>query len=545
MVLPAAFFGGCAVGQVVQPFSPKKVNPSPYNPEPVWNANTDPTLLAIQGLKRKTGQTTPPGGATTAALTPGGTPGRVTPVPGPIPGPTPVPPGPGPRIPLATDPVYGVVRDRIEGGVIPNATVVLTDKRGGLVAYFVTNSYGEYSFVDVVVGGYYNVTATANGYSQAPLSSIDFSYFGIPVTANLELIYNKPFQIIEGGNFNALGNIGYYVTDGTISDTPPSLASPQVDPVISKEMDIINLGAGGTPDAMKVPFYSGSTQQTYNAIKFEDVHGDWNKLPGNIYSDAVAKDPLGFALLQYQTGGSAGTINNTMYDLNNYGTGTAVKNYSFPGYLGSYDVEPWAEYNFIVPAPTLNKYSYDGLWVTFPNRFKVDDQNAWVTGGDARYFYYNWVDAVWTDLGTTLSRPLGYIPFVGVNAGTGQVSVIASAFDSNPFVLTQAKLDYDYRKDTAAPTFYEQHAVTAPGSVYWVVKLQEQGFVRIDYTGPASGTSSVVYYEGAVGNIPQNPTTGFPSPITGLAAGTYSYTITASDLPGNIKSYGPYSFIIP
>jgi hypothetical protein len=539
MVLPAAFFGGCAVGQVVAPFSPKKINPEPYNPEPVWSPNTDPTLIAIQGLKRLAGETTPPGAGPSvaaAAAAAGTTPGGTTPTP--VPGPPPVPPGPGPRIPLSTDPVYGVVRDRIEGGVIPNATVTLTDKRNGVVSTFTTNAYGEYSFINLAVGGYYRVAATADGYSSAPLSAVDFTYFGISVTANLELIYNKPFQIIEGGNFRVLANLQYKVEDSTVSDSAPDLGPPQIAPIIAKKRTISSLLTGGTPDAMKVPFYATSTQQTYNSVMFEDVHGDWDKLPGNLYTNPNAGNPL--LMCQFDL---------DKWNLADYHVGTFMPDSGTwvpsADYLYTYDTEPWAEFTFTVPSPILNKYSYDGLWVTFPNRYHLNEKGVWVTGGEARYFYYDWYDngsgsAGWAEVGNTKDQSLGYINFTGINAATGLVSIAAAAYDSNPFVLTQARLDYDYRKDTTAPTFYDApqaitggHGATNTGSVHWLLKPQEQCFMTVNVTGTATFSSSAICYEGEPGNL--------AGPLN-LATGPYSYTITATDLPGNTVTYSDPSY---
>ncbi len=204
MVLPAAFFGGCAVGQVVQPFSPKKVNPEPYTPEPVWNANTDPTLLAIQSLKRQTNQGTPPGSATPAATTTGGTTGGVTPVPGPTPGP-PVPPA---RVWSPADPVWGYVLDRLSGLPVSTAVVTLTNSLGTVSQTYMTSGDGGFSFVDIPVG-YYKIEAEHSAYNSIPLSFYNFYYSGAQVFHTLELLSTSMPTLVLTDQIDKVGPVGY------------------------------------------------------------------------------------------------------------------------------------------------------------------------------------------------------------------------------------------------------------------------------------------------------------------------------------------------
>jgi hypothetical protein len=554
LAVPALFLSGCSAGQVVAPFNPKEVKPQPYTPEPEWTDKTDTMLTSISSMKKQAGQSVAPGATSPGTTNPGttttpGTTNPGTPTPGPEPGPA---PSPG-RVPLSTDPIYGVVRDRIEGGVIPNATVTLTERRGATVASFVTNSAGEYSFVNLAVG-YYKVTVAATGYVSCPLSTVDLNYFGVPVIANLELVYGAPWQIIEGGNFNqilGLGNIVIRTTDGTITDPPPANESlPSViSPQVSGADELIGMASGGQTDGMQTPFYSAATQQTYNAFYVDNTHGNWTSLPGNIYTD-TALDAFGFPLLRYQTAGNIGLINSDMFNLGNYATGTKTKDPYFPGYLSTRKTTPWAQYDFFVPAPASNSYSYDGLWVTYSQNFKVNSQGVWSTGGNARTWYYDWYFGGWRYIGDTLADPLGQFPFTAVNPSDGRVSLRISPFDENPFVVTGVKLTYDYRKDTAAPTYYEQYlnkswdAVAGSGSVWWVIKLQEEGFVTVNVTGPSNFSRSAVYYAATIGDFPVD-IFGNLVPVNGLPAGSYQYTITASDLPGNTKLYGPFAFSLP
>lgn len=543
MAFPAVVISGCATGPVVVPFNPPAVKPEPYNPEPMWNDKTDPYLISIQQIARAAGESMIPtaglpGGAI-GPTNPGGSSGSAEPQPPtPTPGPAPAPPAPAARTPLPTDPVYGVVTDRIEGGVIPNATVTLRERRGALIGTFTTNAYGEYSFTNLTAGNYYQVAASANGYSASPLSTVDFFYTGIPVIANLELVYTKPVQIIEGGNFNqvgGLGNVRYEVRDGTYTDARP--VDPTPPPLISKDLRPVDLGIAGVPDAMKTPFYSQATQQTYNSVYFEDIHGDWIKLPGNIYTDPNTAGAPPRPFLMCQNGTNVWTdyaVGPTLPSLDPLPDGPL-------GYRYSYDTEPWAQYTFSVPAPVANKYSYDGLWVTFPGNFKVDDKGVWSSGGFVRYWFCDWYHStpghyVWSYLGNSDTNALGYIDFTGVNPTTGLVSVIAAAYDANPFVITQVQLSYDYRKDTAAPTIYEAHASYVPGlgsNVQFVIKPQEDCFATIAISGGPT-------YNGILFAAPRALTFD-----TGLPTGTYSYYMTLTDLPGNTATYGPYSFIIP
>jgi hypothetical protein len=440
--------------------------------------------------------------------------------------------------------------------------VTLTERRGATVATFITNAAGEYSFLDLQLGGYYNVTAVANGYSPCPLSSVDLTYMGIPVLANLELAYGMPWQVIEGGNFNkiiGLGNVRYRVSDGSIADPTPIGPNPAASlPVVSQSFETISLNAGGVADALQKPFYSSSTQQTYNALYFEDIHNDWYDLPGNIYTDpnALAVPPAPF--LQYQVSGSTWDYNtdgevvfsDDMFDLSNYSTGTSRKDYRDPGgllipYLYDTDIEPWAEYDFVVPAPIPNKYSYDGMWVSFPENFMVNSDGVWSSGGSVRYWYYNFLAGGWYSLENSKENSLGYIGWGGIDRNTGQVSVRAAAYDENPFVITSVKLAYDYRKDVAAPTLYETPYAEVfdtsgfgdDGSYGFVIKPQEGCFATINVSGPSGYTnaSSGIFYRGSVGYIYGD---------AGCVSGPYSYTITLTDQPNNTATYGPYGFFI-
>jgi hypothetical protein len=358
---------------------------------------------------------------------------------------------------------------------------------------------------------------------------MDLSYLGVPVTANLELIYGSPWQIIEGGNFSVglsgpegfagPGNASFLVSDGTQSDGVPSPLSP---PFITPVGFPTGLDAGGIPDVMKTPFYSESTQQTFNAAFFDDIHGDWTDMPGNIYTDPDAGSAVPVPFLEYQIGPDP---------LLDYGLPNDPS-----GYLFDNDIEPWVEYDFIVPAPVANKYSYDGLWFTTPENWMVGENNVWRSGGFNHTWYYDWYFGDWYYIGTSDVNTVGYLWWTAVEPNTGQVSLRISASSSNPFAVTQARLEYDYRKDTTAPTFYEQHANVSGNSVSWVVKLQEPGFVTIYVTGPDTFNRSALIDPGMIGTVAGK---------SGLPSGAYSYTIVTSDLPGNTAIFGPFSFNIP
>lgn len=192
---------GCAPEKVATPFQPREVKPEPYTPEPEWNANTDPFLLRVQRLKVRAGGPVSAAGVTGAAVAGvPGAPGGAPSVPGAA-GPAPPPPPPPLRTPLTTDAVYGVVRDRVGGGIIPGAIVKLYNNKGTQIDQFSTNTYGEYSFVKLTPGYYYYVVASATGYTATPLSTYNFYYLGGTIVANLELAAVTPYQQIEGGDF--------------------------------------------------------------------------------------------------------------------------------------------------------------------------------------------------------------------------------------------------------------------------------------------------------------------------------------------------------
>lgn len=214
MVLPAAFFSGCSVGQVVPPFTPQETNPEPYYPEPIWSANTDPTLLALQALKRLTGETMPPGSGTKAAsaagttsgTTPGGVTPQPTPVPGPGPGPGPAPPTPTPLSPAIWT-ISGYVKDRISGNNIAGATILLINDLGVTVDSVATDSSGYYFFRDKPnvlppSFGLNQVIASKSGYSQIPFSSRYFFFDGTSQSlGTLELAMLIPALQKEAGDY--------------------------------------------------------------------------------------------------------------------------------------------------------------------------------------------------------------------------------------------------------------------------------------------------------------------------------------------------------
>lgn len=431
---------GCAPERVGPTFQPREVKPEPYTPEPEWNPNTDPFLLRIQRLKVGAGVPISAAGIPGAAAP--GAPG----VPG-APGLAPPAPPPPPRTPLTTDAVYGVVRDRVEGGVIPGAVVKLYNRRGTQIDQFTTNAYGEYSFVDLSPG-YYYVVASATGYTATPLSTYNFYYLSGTIVANLELAYSAPYQQIEGGDF-----------------------------------------LSSTGDVMKVAMYVSAAQIVYNAALFEV-----RSTEGEVY------------------------------------------------------------YTFTVPAPNLNKYSYDNLKVSFPTPYVWDPvAEAWISGGAFQVQYYDWYlggfsgtnpfgwyqypdppDPTYWDTASVTSKNL---MFSAIHPTTGQVTIRAKASpDSDPRVLlTYTKMDYDYHKDTSAPVISSPSVAKVGANATISYRVSEDAFVTITLTGPTPSTRSVVNLAGIKSET-----------FAGLANGSYQYTIQATDGAGNASATaGPYSFTIP
>lgn len=484
LAVPALFLFGCTAGQVVAPFNPKEVKPEPYTPEPEWSDKTDVTLTSIESMKKQAGQTVAPGasGSTSGATTgPGGTtPGSVTPItPSPTP-PTPV--TPAERTPSMADPVYGIVRDRVEGGVIPNATVTLKERRGNIVSSFITNINGEYSFTGIGAG-YYNVSVTAAGYLPCPLSSRDFFYVGNPIQMDLQLVTNYPWQMIEGI---------YYSYRGTVS--VPGSWNPTTFPVppLTRYVPESYFSISNDVDVMPAPFWSAGPEQTWNAAIFDE---------GGPY------DPNPWPATQRRPA--------------------------------------WVQYDFTVPAPDANHYAYDGLWVKTPNSYMVGTNNVWSAGGNASIFYFDWVLNTWVYDGTTANTTWVQPDFSAVQNGTGRVSVRMFAADANPFVLTQARLEYDYRKDTDLPTLSGTYVDGFSGgpaiyTAFVTAQVQENAIVTITVTGPGAPdppaatpveTHHGIYYF-SIGNL--------------QTAGVYQYTIRLDDQGGNpSQTYGPYTITVP
>jgi len=428
-------FAGCGPGKVVEEFKPQEVKVEPYTPEPEWDSKSDPFMTNVQTLKVGAGQAVGAGtaaGTTTVSTGTGAAPG--TPGGGPLPTPPPAPsptPGPVSRTPSSTDPIYGTVIDRIEGGIIPGALVTLFDRRDIMIDTFITNSNGEFSFINISPG-YYKLTAEKLGYDDCPLSTRYIYYLAGTSNVRLELVYAAPVVKIEGGNFSAQSG-----------------------------------------HVMQTYFYASSTQTTYNSALF----------------DEIPPDPIGTA---------------------------------------------WVEYDYTVAPPVANKYSYDGLWFKSPDSYHVDS-GVWAPGGFFQGYYWSWYQGAWIYIfdssGTSFIQP----NFDAVNPTTGQISFIILASDSDPWVLTTAELDYDYHKDTVAPTMSETFSLvitpTAPGSVRISAEIQENAYTTI-VISDTSGIYTTIYYPVRSDNI-------YYFDLTGLPADTYTYTIQLADQAGNFS--GLYS----
>lgn len=486
MALPAAFFSGCATGQVVVPFAPKEVKPEPYNPSAVWSAATDPYLIAVQSLKRKYGQAFAPGAvgsSTTGAGTT--TPGAAVPITPTPPPPTPIPTG---RIPSISDAVFGIVRDRVEGGVIPGAIVTLTERRGNQVGTFTTNANGEYSFVSLNVGAY-TVSVQAEGYSPAPTSTRDFFYLGSPIEMDMELVYGDPLQTIEGLNFTARGTV-FQTTPGIPDWNPLAIIPGSTFTSIYPKPNFFVTTTDC--DVMPAPFWSAGPEQTFNAAIFDEGFDPFNPL--NLWP--------------------------------------------------SYQRRPgWVQYDFTVPSPLANVYSYDGFWVRTLNSWHVVN-GVWGAGGNTTVFFYDWVLGTWVYNGNTAASGFTQPDFSAVNPTTGQVSLRMLAADSNPYVITQASLEYDYRKDRDIPTlsgsYVDQYLDSAvyPGmrAALVTAQVQENAVVYITVSGPGT----------PIGPVPTPVETHhgiYYFLIDNMQAGQpYTYSINLVDQAGHpsAQTYGPY-----
>lgn len=453
---------GCGPGKVVEEFKQEEVKVEPYTPEAEWNQNSDSFLTSIQTLKQGAGQAVgqaPPGttvttGTGTTVTVPGYTPG-VTPVPT-SPPPTIIPPQQ--RVPSSSDPIYGIVRDRIEGGVIPNALVTLNDRRDIMVASIVTNTNGEYSFVDVIPG-YYYVKAEALGYDPIPFGTRYFYYITGTVRMDLELAYERPANDMDGGDFTVYGQFG-----GTDLSTG------------------LPIWYGPPADVMKADFYSGATQMTYDAAVFDEF-----------------------------------------------------------GAVGS-GRQGWVEYDFLVPAPQQNSYSYDGQWFKNPIKFKVDsDTNVWTSGGNFIAYYYSWYTGLWNNMGSSEAAGFVWMYWDAINPTTGQVSIRQIAADENPYVVGISRIEYDYHKDTTTPTLTDMYAENvAPGQIRIAVQAPENCWMMMSVTGPTNFNFS---WPIDILNGIHYFTFGTTGP---LPSGNYNYSIQLSDQAGHMSGvYSGYTFTIP
>ena len=440
VTLSAFVLGGCAGGQVVEPFNPKDVNPEPYTPDPVWNEKSDLTLTSIQTLKMQSGQTVAPSGKASGSGTAGTglTPGGATPTPIPGPGPSPAP-TPGERIPSTLDPINGSVYDRIEGGVIPYALVQLFDKRGEVIDTILTNASGMYSFTGLAEGSSYKVAASANGYSTIPLSEFSFIYPLMTNPVNLYLAYASPYQELTAGkaDFNLVGTIGGY---SSLGYTATDAAHPEWEFYLYKNYD--NTPAGPYNfygDVMPTDFFSAATQKTYHALLY-----DYKGLTQEVATGLVA------------------------------------------------DSRGWAEYTFTLPDPRTNKYSFDGLWLYLPESY-TPSAGVWNAGGYGSVYYYNWaVGNYWQSIGSTSATSFVMPPFWAVKPTTdaigaaGQVNLMVFSDQDTadpgtrfPYVLTKVKLSYDYHRDTGSTaTIPTIRAINKDGA-YLYIQVPENCYMTL------------------------------------------------------------------
>jgi hypothetical protein len=206
--------------------------------------------------------------------------------------------------------ITGVVADP-SGGVIPNATVTVTEEQTSLTRSVKTNGSGEYTFVDLPIGNY-TVTYQAQGFNTQKTPHI-------PVQADRTVTLNAQLKVaaaqaetieVEAAPLmNAVDTTnGYVMEPSQISATPLPTGSFTGLAVLSAGVDAeLPPGTGANSGLGNAPIWANGQRDTSNSFLLNGVDAT-NLFNGKSTSQVDSARVINSTGVQTSPGGGGGVI---------------------------------------------------------------------------------------------------------------------------------------------------------------------------------------------------------------------------------------------
>ncbi len=205
--------------------------------------------------------------------------------------------------------ITGAVTDA-SGGVIPNATVTVTDEQTALTRTTTTNSSGEYTFVNLPIGNY-TLTYTAGGYATQKNPHIPVQA-DRTATVNAALKVGQASQTIEVMGtplMNAVDTTnGYVMESDKIESTPLPTGSFTGLATMSTGVDAELSGGTGANSGMgNAPIWANGQRDTSNSFLLNGVDAS-NLFNGKSTSQVDSARVINSTGVQTSPGGGGGVI---------------------------------------------------------------------------------------------------------------------------------------------------------------------------------------------------------------------------------------------
>jgi hypothetical protein len=205
--------------------------------------------------------------------------------------------------------ITGTVSDAT-GGVIPNATVTVTDEQTSLTRTTTTSGSGSYTFVDLPIGSY-TITYTSTGYEVQKTPHITVQA-DRTATVNASLKVGQTSTTIEveaAPLMNAVDTTNGYVMESTqIADTPLPTGSFTGLAIESAGVNAELSGGTGANSGMgNQPIWANGQRDTSNSFLLNGVDGT-NLFNGKSTSQVDSARVINSTGVQTSPGGGGGVI---------------------------------------------------------------------------------------------------------------------------------------------------------------------------------------------------------------------------------------------
>jgi hypothetical protein len=205
--------------------------------------------------------------------------------------------------------ITGEVTDA-SGGVIPNATVTVTDEQTSLTRDTKTNSSGVYSFVNLPIG-LYTLTYTADGYEAQKTPHITVQA-DRTATLNAQLKVGQASTTIEVEGaplMNAVDTTnGYVMETSQIAETPLPTGSFTGLATLSPGVDAeLSPGTGANSGLGNAPIWANGQRDTSNSFLLNGVDAT-NLFNGKSTSQVDSARVINSTGVQTSPGGGGGVI---------------------------------------------------------------------------------------------------------------------------------------------------------------------------------------------------------------------------------------------